>query len=99
MPLTVRRALIGVGVAFATTAGLAAVMVPVRGHMSVATSALVLVVPVVAGVVVGGFVAGVVAVAAGFLVYDVLFIPPYGTLDVGQSQNWVALGVYAAVML
>lgn len=74
-------------------------MVPMRDHLSVATSALVLVVPVVVGVAVGGFAAGVVAVAAGFLAYDLVFIPPYGTLSVGEAQNWVALGVYVVVMV
>jgi two-component system sensor histidine kinase KdpD len=79
--------------------GLGAAMLPLRSHLSIATTALVLVVPVVAGVVAGGFVAGLVSVAAGFLVYDFLFIPPYYTLYVGAAQNWVALGVYAVVMV
>jgi two-component system, OmpR family, sensor histidine kinase KdpD len=38
----------------------------------------VLVIPVVIGVVIGGFVADVISVAAGFLVYDFFFIPPTG---------------------
>lgn len=74
-------------------------MLPLRSHISVATPALVLVVPVVAGVAVGGFRAGLAGVVAGFLVYDVLFIPPYGSLSVGTAQNWAALGVYVVVML
>jgi two-component system sensor histidine kinase KdpD len=82
-----------------TSVGLGAAMVPLRSHLSIATAALVLVVPVVAGVVTGGFVAGLVSVVAGFMVYDFLFIPPYNTLSVGAAQNWVALGVYAVVML
>ncbi len=94
-----RRALAGVLVAVATIAVLTAVMVPLRASLAVATSALVLVVPVVLAVVAGGISAGVVAVALGFLAYDFFFIPPYGTLNVGATQNWVALGVYAAVML
>jgi two-component system, OmpR family, sensor histidine kinase KdpD len=85
-------ALIGIGV-------LSAVMVPARDHLSIATCALVLVVPVVGGVAVGGLPAGLVAVVAGFVAYDVLFIPPYDTLSVGQAQNWVALAVYVVVML
>jgi two-component system sensor histidine kinase KdpD len=55
--------------------------------------------PVVVGVVFGGFAAGVVSVIAGFLVYDFFFIPPYLTLWVGAAQNWAALGVYVLVML
>ena len=78
---------------------LGAIMFAVRSHLSVATTALVLVVPVVAGVAIGGFPAGVAATAAGFLLYDFVFIPPYYTLYVGAAQNWVALGVYAVVMV
>jgi K+-sensing histidine kinase KdpD len=78
---------------------LGAAMIPLRSHLSIATAGLVLVVPVVIGVVAGGLAAGVISVAAGFLVYDYAFIPPYYTLTVGTGQNWVALGVYAVVML
>lgn len=61
--------------------------------------ALILVIPVVVGVVTGGVVAGLVSVAAGFLTFDLVFIPPYYKLSVGAAQNWVALGVYAVVMM
>jgi two-component system sensor histidine kinase KdpD len=74
-------------------------MVPLRGHINVATPALVLVVPVVAGVAVGGFAAGLVATALCFLVYDFVFLPPYYTLYVDRAEDWVALGVYAVVMV
>src|SRR5581483_2053280 len=96
--LTVRRILAGAGVAVAATAVLSAVMLPFRAHLSVATTALVLVIPVVAAVAVGGSSAGLIGVAAGFLAYDLIFIPPYYTLYVGAAQNWVALGVYGVVM-
>ena len=46
-----------------------------------------LVVPVVIGVVFGGFSAGALSVIAGFLVYDFFFIPPYLTLWVGAPQT------------
>ena len=93
-----RRALAGSAVAVALVGVLGVAMVPLRSHMSVATSALVLVVPVVVGSAVGGFGAGVVGIVVGFLVYDLVFIPPYYTLSVGAAQNWAALGVYAVVM-
>jgi len=94
-----RRGVRGSVVAVVVMAVLSTAMVPLRSHLSVATTALVLVIPVVAGVVVGGLPAGFFAVAAGFLVYDLVFIPPYYTLEVGASQNWIALIVYVAVML
>jgi len=94
-----KRTLLGLAAALASMVVLTGAMLPLRGSLSVATTALILVVPVVIGVVIGGFAAGVLSVVAGFLVYDYFFIKPYLTLWVGAPQNWVALGVYAAVML
>jgi two-component system sensor histidine kinase KdpD len=94
-----RRSVAGAGVALAAVAALAAIMAPFRSHVSVATAALVLVVPVVVGVVMGGFPSGAAAAVGGFFVYDLVFIPPYGTLDVGAAANWVALVVYVVVVL
>lgn len=96
---TVRGNLVGSLAALACTAALTAAMLPLRTHLSVATTALVLVVPVVVGVTFGGFLAGVLSITGGFLVYDFFFIPPYLTLDVGASENWTALGIYVLVML
>lgn len=94
-----RRVVRGTLAALATTLVLTLVMVPLRDHLGVATAALVLVVPVVVGVATGGFAAGVVSVGIGFCVYDLFFIPPYWTLKVGATENWVALAVYVAVMI
>src|SRR5580700_3976827 len=94
-----KRTLLGLAAALASMVVLTVAMLPLRGSLSVATTALILVVPVVIGVVIGGFAAGVLSVVAGFLVYDYFFIKPYLTLWVGAPQNWVALGVYVAVML
>src|ERR1700683_2863254 len=96
---TGRDSLVGSVVTLIVMAVLVAVMLPLRSHLSIATPGLVLVVPVVIGVVVGGFRAGVFGAVAGFLVYDLLFIPPYLTLSVARGDNWVALAVYVAVML
>ena len=82
------------GIAVAT-----ALLLPFREHISIATAGLVLVVPVVATTVVGGVRIGLAAVVVGFLVFDVAFIPPYGTLAVGSGENWVALIVYVLVVL
>jgi two-component system, OmpR family, sensor histidine kinase KdpD len=94
-----KRTVTGTVAALASMAVLTGAMLPLRASLSIATTALVLVVPVVIGVVVGGFLAGVLSVTAGFLVYDFFFIPPYLTLWVGRPQNWAAAVVYVAVML
>jgi two-component system sensor histidine kinase KdpD len=93
------RSLIGATAALASIAVLSAAMLPERSNLSIATAGLVLVVPVVIGVAVGGFAPGVVSVVAGFLVFDFFFIPPYGTLNVGAGQDWAVLAVYLVVML
>ncbi|HEX4864028.1 MAG TPA: ATP-binding protein [Acidimicrobiales bacterium] len=94
-----RRTVLGSAVGIGLTLVVGAALVPLRSHISVATSGLVLVVPVVAGVAAGGFTAGLISVLAGFLAYDLVFIPPYYTLTVNAGQNWVALGVYVVVMV
>ncbi len=94
-----RRAVIGTVAALATMAALTFAMIPLRDHLSIATTALILVVPVVIGVVTGGFIAGALSVAAGFLVWDWYFLPPIHTLWVDAPQDWAALAVYVAVML
>ncbi|TFV34468.1 DUF4118 domain-containing protein [Streptomyces sp. T1317-0309] len=96
---TARRKLAGSLAALACMAVLTLAMLPLRPHLSIATTALVLVVPVVVGVTTGGFFAGALGTVCGFLVYDFFFIPPYLTLDVGASENWTALGIYVVVML
>ncbi len=95
----VRRVVAGSGFGIVLAVGLAAAMLPFRPQLSTATAGLVLVVPVVAGVIVGGYRAGAVSTLAGFVAYDVGFIPPYGRLSVETAQDWVALAVYAVVML
>jgi two-component system sensor histidine kinase KdpD len=95
----VHRRLIGSLVGIALSIGLGAALLPLRAHLSIAVAALVFVLPVVAGVIVGGFTAGAASVLAGFVVYDDGFIPPYGRLGVERAQDWVALAVYTVVML
>jgi two-component system sensor histidine kinase KdpD len=76
-----------------------AAMLPFRSHVSVAAAALVFVLPVVGAMVFGGAWVGLLAVLLGFVVLDVVFIPPYWRLSVGSGQNWLALIVYVAVVL
>ncbi len=77
----------------------ALLVIPFRSQVSIATTALILVVPVVIGVSIGGSRSGIYAAVIGFLVYDFLFIPPYYTFIVGAAQNYVALFVYLIVTL
>src|SRR3974390_1179173 len=93
------RALLGAIAGLATALALDAMLLPAPGHINIAPVGLIMVVPVVIGVFVGGVGRGAVSVVAGFLVYDLFFIPPYYTISVGSAQNWVALAVYVVLML
>ncbi|MHB8430490.1 MAG: sensor histidine kinase [Acidimicrobiales bacterium] len=95
----IRRQLTGVGTGIVASVGLGAAMAPFRPQVSATTAALVLVLPVVVSVVVGGLPAGVPTVAIGFVVYDYGFVPPYDRLSVATGQGWVVIVVYAVVML
>lgn len=93
-----RKVLPGTGVALGLMAVLGAIMFAYRSHLSEATVALVLVVPVVMAVVLAGSWSGVVVVLVGFFLYDLVFIPPYYTLRVGSGRNWLNLLVYVVVV-
>src|SRR5580698_2991644 len=96
---TYRHPVLGIASALAAQGVLLAVLLPFRSHLSIATPALVFLVPVIIGVVVGGFWAGAVAAVVGFLFFDIFFLPPYGTLTVHAPANWLALLVYLVVVL
>ncbi len=97
--ISVRRSVVGTSLSVGTIAVLTVVMLPFRDHLAVGTPGLVLVIPVVVGAFAGGLAAGIVAVVVGFVVYDLVFIPPYGTLAVAHGEYWLALAVYAVVMV
>ncbi len=96
---TFEHYLVRVLIVLAAIAAIGFILLPFRAHVDRETIGLILVIPVFVAVAAGGYVAGVVAVIGSFVLYDVLFIPPYGTLAVGPGQNWVPLGVYLVVML
>jgi two-component system sensor histidine kinase KdpD len=76
-----------------------AALLPGRSSVTVATPALVLVAPGLVAALLGGRLAGVVTAAAAALALDVVFIEPYGTLDVHVVDDVVALLAFGAVAL
>ncbi|HTT86971.1 MAG TPA: DUF4118 domain-containing protein, partial [Acidimicrobiales bacterium] len=80
-----------------TVGALAAALLPLRSHLPAATEALLLVLPVVVGAFVGGLRGGLCTAVAGLVVFDLAFIPPYGTLSVGVHRYLTSLGVYLGV--
>ncbi len=96
---TYQRAALGIVATLASLGALLALLLPFRAHLSTTIPALVFVLPVLVGVVIGGLLPGIVGALTGFLVYDLFFLPPYGTLTVRSPEDWTALVVYAVVVL
>jgi len=94
-----QRPLVGVLVTLVALGAVLAVLLPLRSHVSTTIPALLFVLPALVGVVAGGSLPGAVGALGGFFFYDFFFLPPYNTLTVRSPENWVALLVYAAVVL
>ena len=77
--------------------GLSAAMVPLRGDLSRASPALVLVIPIVVAGLLGGRAAAVVAAVTAALAFNLAFIPPYWTLEIHAPDDIVALVVFGFV--
>src|SRR5437764_4830700 len=94
----IRRSVgLGAGLGAAWLAASMAVLIPLRGNISRATPALVLVVGVVAAGLVGGVRAAVVVSVASAAALNLAFIPPYGTFKINAWEDWIALSVFLAV--
>jgi len=78
---------------------LAGGLLPVRTDVSVATPALILVIPGIVAGLLGGRLAALVTATAAALVLDLVFIEPYGTLDAHLVDDVVALVSFLAVAL
>lgn len=90
---------LGVALGLVLDGGVTAALVPVRGDVTRATPALVLVLAVVAGGVVGGVLAAVVTAVGAATAFNLAFVPPFWTFKVNATEDYVALGVLLAVAL
>ncbi|HEY0930272.1 MAG TPA: DUF4118 domain-containing protein [Gemmatimonas sp.] len=68
----------------------------VRDALDKAHVALVLLLVVLGGSAAGGRLLGVVLALAGFVVFDVFFLPPFNTLVVADPLDWLVLVVFLA---
>lgn len=92
-----RRVGVGVATALVMTALIAGSLLPFRDNLSGSAAGLAFIVPVVVATAVGGAVAAVVAVCAGFVAYNALFTTPYLTLAVADPGDVIGLVVFVVV--
>jgi K+-sensing histidine kinase KdpD len=95
--LTARRGWIGAAVAAAGLAGLTALLAPNRAALTLASVALLYLVPVAAAAVVGGLLPALAAAVAADLLVNFFFIPPYQTFVVQSGDQVIVLVVYVGV--
>jgi two-component system, OmpR family, sensor histidine kinase KdpD len=88
------RVLAGYVIALAGDALAIAVFLPARDRITPLSKGFGFLVVVVAAAAVGGLWPGVVASIAGFVVFNYLFIPPYGTFRIGRLEDVVVLFVF-----
>jgi two-component system sensor histidine kinase KdpD len=74
-------------------------LVPFRDDATPATPGLLFVIPVVVAAVVGGRWSAVVVAVTAALVFNLVFVEPYGTMMVGAADDGVALAVFVLVAL
>ncbi len=91
----------GVGIALGMAlCGIAtAALVPLRDEVTVATPALVLVLPVVVTAIVGGRAASLGTAVVATAIFNLAFIPPYWRPAVAVVDDIVALGVFLGLAL
>ncbi len=85
--------LVGVALVLAASGAL----LPLRGDVSRASPALVLVIPIVVAGLVAGRTAALVTAGAAALAFNFAFIPPYWTLEIHAPDDIVALVVFGFV--
>ncbi len=96
---TARRArlIAGYVVAFAGTGLAIAAFLPFRDRITPLSKGFGFLAIVVAAAATGGLGPGVTAAVLGFIVFNYLFIPPYGTFRIDRAEDVVVLFVFLAL--
>jgi two-component system sensor histidine kinase KdpD len=79
---------------FAILAALTVVMVAFRGRLNAAHVTLGYLLVVQGGSARGGRPLGIALAVSAFLCFDLLFLPPYGTLVIQNPLNWLVLAAF-----
>jgi two-component system, OmpR family, sensor histidine kinase KdpD len=88
------RTRLGYVIAVLGTAAATLGLLAVRPDVSKTNVVLTFLAVVVAAAATGGLGPGAVAAVLGFLAFDILFLPPYRTLIVNDTQDYISLAVY-----
>ena len=99
VPGAPRRRIRGVASGVVLTVVVTLLVLPFRDDVTLATPALLLVVPCVVAALVGGRTAGLVAAVVAAAAFNLVFIEPHGTFKVDSVDDAIAFAVLALVAL
>ena len=99
LPVVTRSGPVGVLAGAAAIVVATAALLPFRSGTSLATPALVFVVPVVVAGIVGRRIAAVVIAVASAAVFSYAFVPPYDQVSIARSEDVAAALVFLLVAL
>jgi len=91
------RLIAGYVVAVAGTGLAIAIFLPLRDNITPLSKGFGFLAIVVAAAAIGGLGPGVTAAILGFVVFNYLFIPPYGTFRIDRAEDVVVLFVFLAL--
>jgi two-component system sensor histidine kinase KdpD len=87
------------GASFATLIAVTLLMAAFRGTLDKAQIALLYLIIVLAGSASGGRALGLMLAGLAFLAFNVLFLPPYGTLTLANPWDWLVLIAFLVTSL
>lgn len=94
-----RRPRLGYTLGVGGHAAVAAILLAVRDETTPLSKGLVFMAVVILAAVVGGLGPGILASILGFLIFNLAFIPPYGTLYINRAEDTFVLFVFLALSL
>ncbi|MBO0822882.1 MAG: sensor histidine kinase KdpD [Actinobacteria bacterium] len=97
--LTRQRQVAGYALAVVLMPMLTVVLANLRGSINLTSDLLVFLAGVIAVALVGGFIPALLAALAGFLLLNYYFTPPTYQFTIAQTNNALALAIFAAVGL
>jgi two-component system, OmpR family, sensor histidine kinase KdpD len=85
--------------ALALVGAVGAVLLPLRNASDAVAIGLLLAVPLAVAAGIWGSFVGALAAVGTFFFYDFVFVPPFGSVSMGEAKDAIPLGLYALVAL
>ena len=89
--------LLGIVASAAAVAAVSAVVYVLKPHVPVLSLGALYVLAVLPVAILWGTALAAAVAVASMLVFNWLFLPPYHSFNLQESQNWLALGIYLAI--